>query len=472
MADYPEANFFANELHQYYLEHGISLSPEIMTVLSKVPLELTDSEKALFVKFVLPRRHQIKQALRTRFTRSGADQPSWIESAASCSQSIIGQIAGEMLIEDEIMALGPGVLTLPVMAGPLSAPKIVADAPSYGEAPTVKERRERPKPERQPGRHQVGRIQNLQSPPQLDAVIPTIRPEQSGSSSSPLFGPNIRKGSKTIRKKRRAAVYVVVAGIGVLALLLAGFLFFSRGRGDGQTGIRAAAVSRIEKAADLTGPTIGIIVEDAGENIDNLDQWSAIDAPLTFSILPRTSHSEGLSLKLYKAGYRIMMNVPTEGSPPYQISGEGQISGDMDQGTVFRVMDDDLTTVPQASGINNHEGQVGCADLQLMIWQAQWAKANNRFIVDSRTAKYSMVLPAAEALNVDRKYNQVFIDEHNDPDFIRVAMQRLANLAKSNGVAIGICSFPRSNTPATVGEMIKTLRQQGIHFAFVQDLHN
>ncbi len=33
----PQMNFFTEELHQYYLEHGVTLSPEILTVLSKSP---------------------------------------------------------------------------------------------------------------------------------------------------------------------------------------------------------------------------------------------------------------------------------------------------------------------------------------------------------------------------------------------------------------------------------------------------
>ncbi len=471
----PQMNFFAGELYKYYLEHGITLSPEILAVLSKSPMELTDNEKGLFARFVLPRRHQIKQALRTMFTRSGEDQEPWTASTIY-SQSVIGQIACEMLIEEEVTALGPGLLSLPVMVGPLSAPQ-PASTPQASPAirtRVLKERRARAWLDHQALSYQSDGPKKPPSSLQLEVGIPTVRPGQSHSSSSPLFGPNIRKGSKQIfKRKRRMAGYAIAGGILLLVLLLLALLFSSWGKDIFiHSQQPAGASARVEKTAEASQPTIGIIVDDVGISIDNLDQWLAIDAPLTFSILPRLAHSEELAQQLYQTGYRIMLNVPTEGAPPHEWSGEGQISKDMDQATVLRVLDDDLVTIPHATGMNNHEGQVGCNDLQLMMWQCGWAKANNLFVLDSRTAKYSMVSPAAEALGLEKKYNQVFIDEHNNADFIHVAMGQLANIARSNGVAIGICNFSRSNTPAVLAETIKELRQEGINFAFVQDLKN
>jgi|GEM_PF-2524863 len=471
----PQMNFFTEELHQYYLEHGVTLSPEILTVLSKSPMELTDNEKGLFVRFILPRRHQIKQALRTRFTRSGEDRQQWTASIIY-SQSVIGQIACEILIEEEVTALGPGLLSLPVMVGPLSAPQPASTSQASPAIRTkvLKERRARAWLDSQALNPQSDGPRKPPPSLQLEVGIPTLRPGQSPPSSSPLFGPNIRKGSRQIfKRKRRMAGYAIAGGALLLLLLLLAFLSSSWGKDLFKHNQQLVAASaRVEKTAVASAPTIGIIVDDVGASIESLDQWLAVDAPLTFSILPRLAHSEELAQQLYAAGYRIMLNVPTEGTPPHEWSGEGQISKDMEQATVLRMLDDDLVTVPHSTGMNNHEGQVGCADLQLMMWQCGWAKANNLFVLDSRTARYSMVSTAAEAVGLEKKYNQVFIDEHNDADFIHVAMGQLANIARSNGVAIGICNFSRSNTPAVLAETIKELRQEGINFAFVQDLKN
>ena len=77
---------------------------------------------------------------------------------------------------------------------------------------------------------------------------------------------------------------------------------------------------------------------------------------------------------------------------------------------------------------------------------------------------------ACLALGLPKRLNEVFIDHQNDPAYIRSAMNQLAGIARKNGTAIGICHWFRPNTPSVVGEMITTLRAEGIHFAFVKDI--
>jgi polysaccharide deacetylase 2 family uncharacterized protein YibQ len=71
-----------------------------------------------------------------------------------------------------------------------------------------------------------------------------------------------------------------------------------------------------------------------------------------------------------------------------------------------------------------------------------------------------------------KKRNQVFIDHQNDPEYIRSAMHELADIAREDGYAIGICHWHRPNTASTVGEMVKELKSEGIHFAFARDINN
>jgi hypothetical protein len=309
----------------------------------------------------------------------------------------------------------------------------------------------------------------------------------------------MRKSQRKIFQKRRKAGSPVVFGtLLVLLLLLLFFLFspwgpwghllfkdsgaksnnqdYARG-GSGVNGRNNQAgqtlgAPRNEKASDTTPPTIALVVDDVGESTSNLSQWLAIDAPLTFSVMPHCAHSQDLAEQLYQAGYRIMLHVPTENQPPHSYAGEGQITTDMDRETVFRTLDDDLATVPHVVGINNHEGGKGCDDLQLMTWECEWAKEKGLFVVDSRSSANSKVSQAGTSLGFERRCNQAFLDNKSDPDSIRSAMRQLANLARVNGIVIGICHFPRTNTPRVVGEMIQELKAEGIHFAFVQDIHN
>lgn len=227
-----------------------------------------------------------------------------------------------------------------------------------------------------------------------------------------------------------------------------------------------------EKASDLRPPCVAIVVDDVGNGDANLGQWLAIDAPLSFAVMPYYPNIAEQAERLHQAGFQVMMHVPTANQPPNSFSGKGQLESGMSRETVFSTLDADLAQIPRVVGINNHQGGAGLNDLALMTLECEWARERGLFVVDSNSSVKPQAAVAAANLGMDRKKNQVFIDHDNDPDYIRQAMRNLAGLARRNGYAIGICHWHRPNTPAVVGEMVRTLRAEGIHFAFVQYVNN
>lgn len=138
-----EGNYFADELYQYYLEHGKTLPEEILDTLKKSPLELSDKEKEIYVKFILPRRQQIKNGLRTRFTHSGATKGVWHTHLLSCSRSIIGQMVLEILMEEEypsVEKISSG--RTPAFVTPAPPPSSEPSSPSYVKITPVQPEKE------------------------------------------------------------------------------------------------------------------------------------------------------------------------------------------------------------------------------------------------------------------------------------------------------------------------------------------
>ena len=221
-----------------------------------------------------------------------------------------------------------------------------------------------------------------------------------------------------------------------------------------------------------TAPTVAIVVDDVGNTREPLPKWTAIDAPINFAVMPYPPIATELAWALHQSGYEIMMHIPTQNTPPNSFSGKGQLSMGMDLGTVFAQLDADITGIPYVGGINNHQGGLGCDDLGLMTSMCQWASSKGLYIVDSNSSNNSKVTQATLALGQPRRKNQVFIDHQNDPNYIRSAMRELADLARKNGTAVGICHWHRPNTPTVVGEMVIELKKAGINFAFVKDITN
>jgi len=212
------------------------------------------------------------------------------------------------------------------------------------------------------------------------------------------------------------------------------------------------------------------VIDDTGNIRDRLPYWTAIDAPLTFAVMPYPPLSKELADKLYLNGYDIFMHTPTDNMPPNSFAGTGQLATGMSRQTVFQTLDKDILNVPHAIGMNNHMGGRGCDQLDLMTYEVEWAKSKGLVVVDSASSVASKVTKACLALGLPKRLNEVFIDHQNEPDYIRKAMRELASYAKKNGTAIGICHWHRPNTATVVGEMIKTLRAEGINFAFAKDI--
>jgi uncharacterized protein len=446
MADPRDKNFFTHELNVYYSEHGITLTREILDVLNKIPLDFSDEEREVFVKFILPRRQQIKQALKKRYIHLGASKEAWRNNLHLYSKTLIGQIASEMMLEEEVHFSEPipqRVQPTPVRANP-SGEVNLADQP---EVPSK-------------NNHEVSPVSSMSTSPNF--ALPNL---------------NMRRNRRRIFHKKRRVGNPIAWGSSLAILLLLLLFVFSPWGPYGHLLFKSHAeqvsgTPRLEKASNVVPPTIAIVVDDVGESTTGLDQWLAIDAPLTFSVKPRCEYSQQLAGQLRQAGYRIMLHVPVENQQPHAYAGEGQITTTMDHNTVFSTLDDDLATVPGAEGIDNHEGEKGCGDLQLMTWQCEWAKSNGLFVVDSRNYGHSVLTPAAISLGLERRYKQVSLDDRNDPAGTRSAILQLADLARQDGVVIGICNFPHSNTPGVMAEMIPELQADGIHFAFVEDIHN
>ena len=55
-------NFFTNELSEYYSGQGKSLSDQVIQVLNKSPLDLTEEDKETYKNLILPTRQSRKQA--------------------------------------------------------------------------------------------------------------------------------------------------------------------------------------------------------------------------------------------------------------------------------------------------------------------------------------------------------------------------------------------------------------------------
>ncbi len=69
-----------------------------------------------------------------------------------------------------------------------------------------------------------------------------------------------------------------------------------------------------------------------------------------------------------------------------------------------------------------------------------------------------------------KRVNDWFIDNRDTVDDVKVQIQKLGDLAKEEGVAIGIGHIQRANTAQAIKEIAPVLQSQGIQFVFLSQI--
>ena len=93
---------------------------------------------------------------------------------------------------------------------------------------------------------------------------------------------------------------------------------------------------------------------------------------------------------------------------------------------------------PNAKFINNHTGSTFTANKNAMIKLFRALKSQNLAFVDSRTTPYSKAKIAEKIYNIPLFSRDIFLDNKENPAYIRNQLKKAVNIAKKRGYAIAI----------------------------------
>jgi hypothetical protein len=233
----------------------------------------------------------------------------------------------------------------------------------------------------------------------------------------------------------------------------------------------AATAPRAAASFNPAGPKLALIVDDCGQWIDTERAFVALDVPLTVSVLPDVPYTATIAREAAGAGKGVMLHLPMEtvsGLNP----GPGKVTTEMSDAQITAQVEDDLSQVPLAGGVNNHEGSKGSADARVMRDViGVLSKRGNLFFVDSRTSAASVGEQTAQAQGVPTAGRDVFLDNQASVAYTEAQLRDAAAIAKRTGSAIAI-GHPKPTTLAAVRAMIPELQAEGIQFVLARDLVN
>lgn len=219
-------------------------------------------------------------------------------------------------------------------------------------------------------------------------------------------------------------------------------------------------------------PKVAIVIDDVGFVQTHLADFQRIKVPITFSVIPHTTHGRANAELFHLQGQEIMVHLPMETKASQTSYGPGEVSGKMSDEQIVSTLDGDLALVPYIKGLNNHEGTLATTDKRVMTVVVKYAQAHGLFFLDSLTSPHSIVSQVQGELGMPKRVNDVFLDHQDTVEYVKAQMQRLADLAKKKGVAIGIGHIQRNSTAQGILEMIPVLQSQGIEFVFISQIPN
>jgi len=230
---------------------------------------------------------------------------------------------------------------------------------------------------------------------------------------------------------------------------------------------------RIEAVKDIEQDTLGVIVlviDDFGYRNDNIsDGFLNLSIPITCAIIPGHTASKKFAEKAVSYGKEVIIHMPMESENYSPGEDEYKLLTSMTSELLENKLIQAFESLPEAIGMNNHQGSKATSDSKTMTVLASVLKDRGKYFIDSRTSSLTIGEKTMISFGVPTARRNIFLDNNNDLDRIEEQMKKLANSAKKNGVAVGL-GHARKNTLSVIEKVVPDLLDKGFVFQFASQV--
>lgn len=245
----------------------------------------------------------------------------------------------------------------------------------------------------------------------------------------------------------------------------------ARANGSSEKALPAKAASILppkENAGGQVTGSLAIVIDDAGRDLDSQHIYEQMGIPLTLAVMPDQVHTRDAALSWRAHGLPVILHQPME-----SVSGIGMepkvILTSMSDAAIRQMLRDSLSQLPEAIGINNHQGSKATIDARTMDIVMNELHHRGLFFFDSHTNSTTAADKAAKTYGVPYVRNDLFVDNSASVSDICAMIQEGADRAKKKGtyIIIGHC---RPHTAEAFRQMVPKLKAQGIEFVYLSSL--
>ena len=231
-------------------------------------------------------------------------------------------------------------------------------------------------------------------------------------------------------------------------------------------GTRAAGSSESLPAG--TG-RLAILLDDLGSDRSAADAIFALRVPITLSVLPYQPHSHEIAQEARKHGCEVMLHLPMQ-SVANETPEQQELRPGLRRDQVENIVTKMLESVPEADGVNNHQGSQATSNGALMDELMPVLRDAGVFYVDSRTTAGTVAYDTAKRNGVKTAFRNVpFLDDVQNKAAVKRQLQIAIRGAKEKGEAIAI-GHPHTVTLEALREMLPEAKKQGVRLVLVSDV--
>jgi polysaccharide deacetylase 2 family uncharacterized protein YibQ len=211
------------------------------------------------------------------------------------------------------------------------------------------------------------------------------------------------------------------------------------------------------------------MIDDAGNNLRELEPFLRFPGPLTIAVLPGLPDSAEAARRIRAAGKEVFLHQPMEALGG-QAPGPGAVYSGMSREEVRAIVGRNLDELGPVAGMNNHQGSRVTMDEELMETILVLCRERGIYFLDSRTTADTVVPRVAKRLGIKIGERDVFLD--NEPEktgiirSVRDGLERAA--ARGQAVMIGHTWSPEL-APA-LAELYPELMTRGYSLSTVSRL--
>ncbi|MCL2196033.1 MAG: divergent polysaccharide deacetylase family protein [Treponema sp.] len=231
-----------------------------------------------------------------------------------------------------------------------------------------------------------------------------------------------------------------------------------------------SAVITPKEPAENMG-TLVFVIDDAGNNLRELEPFLNVSGPLTIAVLPGLPYSAQAAKRIREAGKEVILHQPMEAIGG-QNPGPCAIYSGMGASEIRSILARNIAEVGPVKGINNHQGSKVTMDSEAMKTILSFCKENKLYFLDSRTTAETVVPAVAAQMGIKIAERNIFIDNEQNKDSMRRYISGGLLRAQRNGLAVMIGHTWSPDLAPLLNEEFVLLAEQGYTLKTVFDIIN